>query len=149
MAVGAGYSVDILDGDRVVRSVRRTLSPSSATRSDAVEEVGDGMRVMTSAGERVCDPEEVVEQRGFETTVPLVGSLFLHPDGRLWVARGGIGGNPVPVDVFAPDGGYLGTLAAGTPLPLDALPDGRVLWEERDELDVERLVVGRLVEGGG
>lgn len=97
---------------------------------------------LVPAGERVCDPAEVVEQRGFAPHLPTVGRLALAPDGTLWVQRYSVGeDDPGPIDLFDPDGRYLGTLSDDPPFPVGFLPDGRILFSEKDEWDVERLAV--------
>ena len=71
----------------------------------------------------------------------MVSRLALGPDGTLWVERYDVGENPQPIDIFDPDGHYVGTLPDDSPFPVGFLPDGRILVSERDDLDVERLVV--------
>ena len=56
------------------------------------------------------------------------------------------------IDVWNPDGRYIGTLPpadppADPPMPDAFGPDGLAAWVEVDELDVPMVVVGRL--GGG
>jgi hypothetical protein len=48
------------------------------------------------------------------------------------------------IDVFDTSGVYLGTLPPEFPMPLEFMPDGKLLLVERDELDIERLVVARV-----
>jgi hypothetical protein len=48
------------------------------------------------------------------------------------------------VDVFAGDGGYLGTLPATAPYPAVSLPGDRIAGIVTDELDVQRLVIYRV-----
>jgi hypothetical protein len=138
------YRVDIYTGGRLVRSIRRDLPPRPATADLAEASLGDGMRVGTSDGERICDPAEVVEQQGFAPWLPTLGVLALAPDGTLWARRYEVGDAPGPIDVFDPDGRYVGTLPATAPFPIGFLPDGRILVSEIDEVDVQRLVVTRL-----
>jgi len=135
------YMLDVYEDGRLVRSVRRDVPPRPATAELARASLGDGMRVGTPMGERVCDPEEAVEQRGFAPHLPTVGRIALAPTGLLWVERYDVGDEPKPIDVFDREGRYLGTLPAGSPFPIAFLPDGRILVAEKDELDVERLVV--------
>ena len=145
----ADYRVDLFRAGEPVRTVVRTLDPRPATEALAVEELGEGMRIGVPDGERVCDPEEVVEARGFAEVVPVIDQVRVWPDGRLWVRRWAEGTEEGPVDVFDPDGTLVGTLPEGTPLPVAHLPDGRTLWVEADAYDVERLHVGRLEAGSG
>ena len=143
---GTAYQVDVFDeGIRVAR-YRRSIEPVEANRDLAKRELGEGMRMMSSAGVRECAWDEVVEKRGFAELVPAIRTLRVGPDGRIWVSRGGPRSEPTPTDVLAADGSYIGTLPADVPFPIGFLPDGRLLATERDELEVERLVVYRIDE---
>ena len=141
VARNPAYVIDVYEAGRLVRSVRRDLSPRVASAELAEASLGDGMRVGTVGGERVCDPAEVVEQQGFAAYLPMVSRLALAPEGTLWVQRYDVGESPQPIDIFNPEGQYVGTLPYDAPFPVGFLPDGRILVSERDELDVERLVV--------
>jgi len=145
-SVGTAYQIDTFDEGTHVASYRRTIEPVRATRDLAVRELGEGMRVMTSAGARECSADEVIEKRGFAELVPAIRAVRVGPDGRIWVSRGGPRPEPTPTDVLAADGTYIGTLPADAPFPMGFLPDGRVLASERDELDVVRLVVYQIDE---
>lgn len=138
------YDIAIFEDGREVRRVRRDVPPRAATEELAVRQLGDGMSVRTEGGVRVCEAREVVQQQGFAPTIPAVGTLAIAPDGRLWVQHGGLNDEPKAIDLFDPDGEYIGTLPPGSPFPLLFLPDGRMAAGETDELDVTRLVVYRL-----
>jgi hypothetical protein len=98
------------------------------------------MRVVAGGGERVCEPEEVVRERGYAERIPIIAEIAAGPDGTWWVRRRAHGG----ADVFAADGEYLGTLPGSAPYPLLALPGTRIASIAVDSLDVERLVVYRV-----
>ena len=87
---------------------------------------------------------QLIEKRGIAPRLQAVDALRFAPDGGLWAVRGHVDGEEPAIDVFDPDGEYVGTLPPGSPVPLLFLPDGRLVAEERDELDVERLVVYRV-----
>jgi hypothetical protein len=150
VAPDAAYRIEIHDGQEVVRVIRRELPVRPADRAAAVAEVGEGMRIRTSAGDQLCDADEVVEKRGFLSELPWIEALALAPDGTLWVERFQPGRDDRgPIDRFDATGAYLGTLPAGTPFPLAFLPDGRMLIREVDEATaVERIAVGRLETDG-
>jgi hypothetical protein len=88
-----------------------------------------------------------VEKQGFAPVLPLVGALTLAPDGSLWVRRGMVKGDAPVIDVFDPEGTYLGTLPPGSPFPTAFTPRGDVVAIEKDDLDVDHLVVYRVVRG--
>lgn len=144
--VGNAYEIDVYQEGRHVGRVRRAVSPKPATAELAERELGEAMTVMTSSGERRCDPAEVVEQRGFEGEMPAIRDLRVDPRGRIWVARAGPRPEPTPTDILGPDGSYVGTLSESAPYPIGFLPDGRALATETDDVDVTRLVVYEVQE---
>lgn len=145
----AAYQLDVYEvsGEGAVRtgSWRRDLVPAPATRERAVAEVGrDGMQVGVGGRTITCDAEEAVELRGFADVVPPIEGLAWSPDGHVWVQREHGRDEPFPIDVFAPDGRYLGTLPPGAPWPVAFPGPGRIAAIETDALDVDRVVVYRL-----
>lgn len=142
----AAYQLDLYevrDGSATrIGSWRRDIAPPPATVERAVAEVGrDGMSVEVGGRTVMCDPEEVVQLRGFADVVPAVEGLAWSPDGHLWVERAHARGELFPIDIFAPDGRYLGTLPPGTPWPVAFPGRGRIAAIETDALDVDRVVV--------
>jgi len=142
--VGPAYRVEVFDGGMHAGSYRRAVEPERASRELARRELGEGMRMMTPAGVRECDWDEVIEQRGIAEFVPAIRRLKVGPDGRIWVSRGGPRPESTPTDVLAADGTYIGTLPPEAPFPMGFLPDGRLLAPVRDELDVVRLAAYRI-----
>jgi hypothetical protein len=49
------------------------------------------------------------------------------------------------IDVFDPEGVYLGTLPEGHPWPVAFAPPDRILFVEQDDMDIQRLVIADLV----
>ncbi len=140
-----GYAVDRYRENRIVMSVRRTILPRPTTRSLALAELGEGMRFGGSGGTLVCEPDEVVEQRGFAEFVPVISELAAAPTGEMWVRRRAVGEETSPIDVFSSDGEYRGTLPADFPYPAAFLPNGDLVVRETNELDMEFISVYRLV----
>lgn len=136
----ARYEVLLFSGTDTTHVIRRPLEPAAATTEAAAQEIGDAFRVRTSVGERVCDTHEVVEQLGVADHVPIIAEIHGGPHGTWWVRRRDAAG----VDVFAPDGGYLGTLPGTAPFPALSLPGDRIASIVTDELDVQRLVIYRV-----
>ena len=87
-----------------------------------------------------------IESMEFYHEVPVVRDLQAGWEGMIWVLRRGE--EPTsdgPIDLLAPDGRYIGTLAGGTTaMPSAFGPDGLVAFREQDEFDVSRVVVKRL-----
>ena len=145
-----GYVVDFYDSDGILtRSVRRRTEPRLATADVAEEWVRANPRRitrMTADGPQECifDPDEVVEKQGYASYVPEIADVTVAPDGSLWVERYQVGEERQRVDVFDPTGAYVGTVPPGFPLPLHVTAAGHLLVSERDDLDVERLVVAKV-----
>lgn len=145
VARDAAYQIDVYSGRDLVRRIRRDVPPRPATLELAVQEVGEKFEVQFgSGGSCVVEPEKVVEERGFADVVPAIRRVAVAPDGTLWVQRFVVKGEEPPIDLFADDGAYLGTLPAGTPFPAAFFAPDRFATTEKDELDVDHVVVYRV-----
>ena len=101
-----------------------------------------------SARESVVSYMELV---GIFDEVSIVRRLGVRWNGEIWVQRHGEepGDDDGPIDVLTMEGGYVGTYPAGAiGMPAAFGPGGRVAFIERDEMDVEMVVVRRLVPRG-
>lgn len=135
------FVIRVFRGTRLVTSIRRDVAPRPVTADLARAEVGEGMRIGFNGRSCTIDPAEVVEKRGHASVIPAVRRLAVAPRGNIWVQRGHVRGEQPPIDLFASGGAYLGSLPPGAPFPDAFTPDGDVVTIERDELDVERVVV--------
>ena len=147
-----GYVVNVYDiSGQLRRSVRRGQKPRVATvelaEAWAVAHPWKVTRSLLNGDveECVAPASEVVEKRGYAEFVAQVGRIALAPNGAIWVERYVLGVEESPIDVFDSNGAYLGTLSNTFPMPLTFTPLGDLLLSERDESDVERLVVARVV----
>ncbi len=148
VVVGTGrYEVDLYrqPGFRLERRIRRAVPAIQATAEMAKASMGGAMRVMTSAGERVCDADEVVEKRGFASQVPPISDVAISPLGDIYLERWAQDDEPRAIDVLSPDGTYVGTLAPGFPFPAAFLGDDRIVVTEEDEMGLRSVVVYRVV----
>lgn len=109
------------------------------------------MRVSFGGGAACAIPaDEVAEARGYAPVVPAIRSLIVAPNGELWIRRGGPFTDPPVIDVFDRTGEYLGTLPAGSPLPIAFTPSGGIAAIDKDEAsDVERLAIYTVGRDGG
>src|SRR5699024_5179413 len=103
VVAGPEYDIRVSDGGDPALRIRRRLAPPATTTAMALTELGEGMRVSTSAGTRVCDPEEVIEQRGVAERAPLIEQIAIQPGGRIWAQRFVPGDEPGVIDVFESD----------------------------------------------
>lgn len=143
----AGYELDIYQApDFHLRTrIRRDVPPIDATAAMAKATVGDGMRVMTPAGERVCDADEVVEKRRFAETVPPIAGVAVSTRGEIFLQRWAPEGEPRSIDVLDANGVYQGTLEPGFPFPEAFLGEDRIVRTEEDDLGLRSVVVYRLL----
>ncbi|MCG6987316.1 MAG: hypothetical protein LJF06_03870, partial [Gemmatimonadetes bacterium] len=143
---GTTYDIDVYgtDGLSLRRRIRRDLPAVQATKELAVRSLGEGMKIGIPGGTRVCDPEEVVEQRGFAPVIPPVTDVKVAPGGDIWVDRWVPKGDQSLLDVFDSTGVYLGTLT-GAEMPVVFLGEDRVIVRRTDEMDVPFLTIYRMV----
>jgi hypothetical protein len=147
---GAEYDIQLHEPRGPVARVRRDIPPRPASRDLALQEVGERFEVgFGGGGGCVAEPARVVDERGVAEVIPTIRRVALAPDGTIWVQRFAVRGDPAPIDVFAADGEYLGTLPAESPFPEAFFPDGRIAAVEKDDLDVDHVVVYRVRSGRG
>jgi len=91
-----------------------------------------------------------IEDMIFYPEIQVIEKIAADWNDRIWVQRAsGKPGTPGPTDIITPDQKYLGTLRPdGLRIPDAFGPDGLAVWIEKDELDVQRLVVARIVAAG-
>ncbi|MXW71995.1 MAG: hypothetical protein F4Z74_11160 [Acidobacteria bacterium] len=90
---------------------------------------------------------QAVENMRFHPEVPVLAAVRTTWDGALWIQRSAEPGaeEPGPVDVLAPDGRYVGTLAPDVlRMPRAFGPGGLAAFVEPDEFDVPVITVRRL-----
>ncbi|HQW66057.1 MAG TPA: 6-bladed beta-propeller [Gemmatimonadales bacterium] len=122
------YQVDVREGTRLVRSVRRAIAPVAATKQDASRLYPEGMKVRFGGGRECVTPsEEVAEKIGVAATLPMVKAMAVAPNGELWVQRYTFEGETPSVDVFDAGGAYLGTVT-GKGVPLGFLGNDLILF---------------------
>jgi hypothetical protein len=164
----SGYTVRILDpSGQTVRYLQRPMRARLATEADRERarsvrrealRTGRGMiRVerggggggggRPAPGRNPQEMERMLAEMQFADTIPALRGLRVAPSGKLWVERTGpVVGEPGPIDLVTPEGQYLGTIT-GSALPDAISRSGLAAYIERDEDDVERVVVRRLPEG--
>ena len=86
----------------------------------------------------------MLSEMEFADTIPALSGLRVAPSGKLWIGRTGpVVGEPGPIDLVTPEGQYLGTIM-GSALPDAISRSGLAAYVERDDDDVERVIVRRL-----
>ncbi|HYH83367.1 MAG TPA: 6-bladed beta-propeller [Longimicrobium sp.] len=126
-----------MQSGRGVITMTQTVGPGGATRTGA-------------GGGRGMNPEQIeqrVREMQFADTVRSIQGMTVTPGGKLWIERTPANiGTPGPIDIVTADGRYLGTVS-GIKLPISISATGRAAYLERDEDDVERIVVRQLPAG--
>jgi hypothetical protein len=89
--------------------------------------------------------EAEVRNMVFAEFIPVVDAISTDPVGRIWVQRTPAHyGEPGPIELITASGKYIGTIN-GKKRPIAVNLTGTLAaWVERDDLDVERVVVRRL-----
>lgn len=137
---GPSYRIDVYqDGDLHTR-IARDVAGVPATRAMAEREVADGLTL----GACTVPANEIVDGRGFVETVPALSRFVVSPVGEIWAGRRGSGPEGL-VDIFRPDGTYVGTMPPGTPLPVTFIGPSMVGVIRTDSVNVQRLELMRVV----
>jgi uncharacterized membrane protein YgcG len=164
----SGYTVRILDANgqtaRYLQRPVRTRLTTEADRQRARESQretlasgrgairvtiggGGGRAGGGGGGMGAQEIERMLGEMRFADTIPALRGLRVAPSGKLWIERTGpVVGEPGPIDLVTPEGNYLGTIT-GSRLPDAISRGGLAAYIERDENDVERVIVRRLPEG--
>ena len=163
------YKLRISNNGKVERIIERPFQPRKTTDADKAREKerrreqmanGSGMMVMATSERRgsgaatssrglggpmsKAQIDEMLADLTFAETVPVLSAMYVDPTGRLWVRRNPPrGGDDGPIDLISPDGRYIGTVS-GERMPSAVSLGGRAAYIERDDMDVEKVVVRRL-----
>lgn len=163
------YSIEIKDASgRVVRSLARPVNAKRVTdrdRDDAREQARERMKngsgtTMTMAvggggatfrsgvggGAPMTDDqiEQNIAQMTFAEEIPAIERIWSDATGRLWIVRRPERvGRDKPVDLVAAGDRYVGTVT-GIAVPSAVSSSGLAAWVEKDEFDIEKIVVRRL-----
>ena len=158
----SAYAIKIArPGEGIRRILKRPFQPIPVTRrvieaetERSVKEMEargvppiiiNGVNLATeSARENVVDYMDLV---GVFDEVSIMRSLGAPWNGEIWVQRHGVepGDDDGPIDVLTTEGRYVGTYPAGAiGMPAAFGPGGLMAFIERDEMDVEMVVVRRL-----
>lgn len=166
-----GYTLKVLDAQgRMTRAIQRARHTRLATEADR-EHAREQRREMLASGRgrisvvrggppgggggggggrgpmSAAQIEAQLRDMRFADTIPALQGLVVAPSGRIWVARTGERwGDPGPIDIVTAAGQYVGTVR-GQKLPAAISATGRAAYLERDENDVERVVVVQLPAG--
>lgn len=157
------YTIRIVRDGALLNTLTRPITPQPVTPALEAEAREETLRQADSymAGE---DPEipgldmaaalqaraairENFENVTFYPELPAIAEIRTTPDGFVWVRRQDpvIVDNDGLIDVFDPEGSYVGTFPRdGLRMPGAFGPDGLVAYWETDDMDIPSIVVYRL-----
>jgi hypothetical protein len=161
----SGYTVRILDANgttvrylqRPVRARLTTNADRERAREQRRENIASGRGMIRiergggggggggpAPGRSPQELERTLAEMEFADTIPALSGLRVAPSGKLWIGRTGpVIGGPGPIDLVTPEGQYLGTIMESV-VPDAISRSGLAAYIERDDNDVERIVVRRL-----
>lgn len=126
------YQVDVYEGFRLVRRIRRGLPTAVPTAAHVDRLYPEGMKVGFGGGGSCTVPAvELFEKQGVAPQLPLIKSVAVGPRGLVWVERYTFPREPARLDLFGREGRYLGTLTDKR-LPLGFVGEDVVLFPEED-----------------
>ncbi len=90
--------------------------------------------------------DDRIRNLSFPDEIPVIANLAVDWSDRIWVQRSALPGETGPTDILTANGRYFGTIAPdGLRIPNAFGPGGLLAYIERDELDIQRVRVVRLV----
>lgn len=163
------YKLQVARNGKVERIIERPFTARKVTESDKAKEKQRRREQMTRGGNGVTfstgnrgstsqrtigmgpqskeEIEQLLKDLQFNEYMPVIAGTFVDPRGRIWVQRTGREvGQDGPIDLIDASGRYIGTIA-GQRLPVAVTPSGRAAYIERDDMDVEKVVVRKLPSG--
>ena len=142
------YVINFFRGRQLVTSLRRGMAPVTATTEHVRKLYPEGMTVQFGGGGKcTIEAEDIIEKLGAGGDVPFIRAIAFGPDGSTWVERYTFKEETRKLDLFAPDGRYLGTLD-GHALPMGFIGSDIVLFPVEDE-DTGAMLVGLYRIGRG
>ncbi|MYE34576.1 MAG: 6-bladed beta-propeller [Gemmatimonadales bacterium] len=90
--------------------------------------------------------EDQIRDLRFPEEMPVITNLAVDWSDRIWVQRSALPGETGTIDILSADGRYFGSLPTdGLRIPRAFGPGGLLAYVERDDLDIQRVLVVRLV----
>lgn len=150
VAQEADYEIRILNSDGTERlRIRREPAARETTEADrerAREEAREQAEESSSPFVRQSI-EERIEKMTFAERIPRITGLAIDGSDRLWVGVASEEpGETARIDIYASDGTPVGEIREGALLPTHFYGGSRAALLDRDELDVQQVVVLELRE---
>jgi hypothetical protein len=151
VAAGPEYELHFLDaGGNEIRRVRRAPAAREPTAED-MENERQRQRDVAPPG-NLPGAEQLMEKRlealTFAERIPRITGLAVDTKDRLWVGVSeDVPGETDRIDVYDREGRLLGELPGREAIPVEFYGDGLAADVTTDDLDVQQVVVSRLIEG--
>lgn len=141
----ADYDVRLMSADGTVRRVIQRAPPPRATTDEDRQRVRD--QILEPRDGEVSDMQrKQAEAVTFEDVIPRIRTLLLDHADRIWLSISeDIPDETERLDVYSAEGQLLGELR-GMELPHLFFGDGYAARLTTDDLDVEQIVILRLIE---
>ncbi|MCY4555650.1 MAG: hypothetical protein OXF79_04580 [Chloroflexi bacterium] len=150
-----GYRIKLIGPDgSVAGMIERPIAPlpvDDAIREAERERYREAEAGVLESASNTSLPIQInregVEGRTFADEVPVLYSIKVDWEDRIWVERRGpTGDDDGPIDIVTPEGDYIGTLPPEGLRTPDAFgPGGLMAYIESDDLDVPTVRVVRLI----
>lgn len=142
---GPGYRIDVYNGGKLTRSMRRDVPSIPVSRDLALEAVESGPGPYSGFMRRAnVTAEQIVSSVGHEKLTSPVQAIAIDPDGRIWVTRTHDGLRPAEIDILSAHGEYEGSLVApGLPVAFLSASEF-VALQVAEETGIVRLVLYQL-----
>ena len=151
IAEEAEYELSFLTADGSERLRVRREPPARLTTEADRQRARDGAREQS---EESTSPfvrqstDERIEKMTFDDRIPRITGLAVDGQDRLWVGvSGALPGETERIDLYESDGTLVGEIRQPDVFPMVFYGQGRAAVLDRDELDVQRVLVLELREG--
>jgi len=141
LVCGSEYRIEVRDlSGRLLREVLAPAPDLTVTQADRDWFFDDEFRFGFGSGERFTATRASLEKYPFAERRQAIEGVTTDPFGRVWILAATDHPGTTRLDLYAPDGAYLGHLGA-TPLPTTFTPDGSALIRIEDAEDADLYLV--------
>lgn len=142
------YEIAVFDTlGRLVRFIRLERAPELVSRNAIAHVESTRMTNSRNEAERALN-KAFLEKMQYPAKMPYYGGMLADAIGNLWVSRYAYLSGPRTWDVFDADGLLLGAVQMPDRFSVRQITEGEIIGISRDESDVERVTILRLLKSG-
>ncbi|MBA3558254.1 MAG: hypothetical protein H0W30_06605 [Gemmatimonadaceae bacterium] len=142
------YEIAVFDSlGHLLRFIRLERAPELVTPNAIAHVESTRMTNSRSEAERTLN-KAFLEKMQYPPNMPYYGGMLADAVGNLWVLRYAYLSGPRTWDVFDADGRLLGAVQMPGRFSARQITEGEIVGVSRDELEVERVTVLRLLKSG-